>query len=92
MIEASDLSGSSFDEDNIVCAWSRSVMATGDIAALLHGLQEQNARNLGEVMAALQRQQNDALGKILATVQPTRQLTDTRGIGRPIAFRGEERR
>ena len=67
-------------------------MATGDIAALLHGLQEQNARNLGEVMAALQRQQNDALGKILATVQPTRQLTDTRGIGRPIAFRGEERR
>ena len=58
----------------------------------MHGLQEQNARNLGEVMAALQRQQNDALGKILATVQPTRQLTDTRGIGRPIAFRGEERR
>ena len=64
----------------------------GGIAALLHGLQGQNARNLGEVIAALQRQQNEALGRILATVQLIRQLTDTRGIGGPIASRGEERR
>lgn len=57
--------------------------------AMMAHLQEQNANNL----ATLARQQMEALQAIVARsmrAQSTGGMTDTRGIGRPVTFKGDE--
>ena len=45
-----------------------------------------NAENLAKVM----QQQSDALTELVGSAPGTSALTDTRGIGRPVVFKGDE--
>ena len=58
------------------------------IQLLMQHLQDQNANN----MAQLARQQAEALQMIMLSVKPQNMMTDTRGVGKPINFKGEERK
>ena len=57
------------------------------IQLLMQHLQDQNANN----MAQLARQQAEALQMIMLSVKPQNMMTDTRVVGKPINFKGEER-
>ena len=58
------------------------------LAQILSELQRQNAENLNAIM----KQQYEALNTIVLQggARGNGQMTDTRGIGRPITFKGEE--
>ena len=56
------------------------------LQAMMAELQKQNAANL----AALAKQQFDALQTLVAGHHKGEGMTDTRGIGRPITYKREE--
>ena len=43
-----------------------------------------------DCLANLMKQQNDALAVLVGSGRGNSELTDTRGIGRPVAFKGDE--
>ena len=57
-----------------------------DVQKMMTALQEQNNEN----MRTLARQQMEALTQIVANSKPNGIMTDTRAIGKPITFKGEE--
>ena len=69
----------------LVCAMS---MTTEAFQQLLAELQAQNARNI----EILQRQSVEALTQIVQQMHPAENFTDTRGVGRPVNFKGDERK
>ena len=58
------------------------------LAQLLSELQRQNAENLNQIM----KNQHEALTQLMqqGVGRGSGQMTDTRGIGRPITFKGDE--
>ena len=57
-----------------------------DVKNMMTVLQEQNNENI----RTLARQQMEALTQIVANSKPSGIMTDTRFIGKPITFKGEE--
>ena len=55
---------------------------------MMFALQEQNSQN----MMKLQQANLEAVQAIIATVRPQRNLTDSRGSGKPVTFQGEEKK
>ena len=55
---------------------------------MMFALQEQNSQN----MMKLQQSNLEAVQAIIATVRPQRNLTDSRGSGKPVTFQGEEKK
>ena len=55
---------------------------------MMFALQEQNSHN----MMKLQQANLEAVQAIIATVRPQQSLTDSRGIGKPVAFKGDEKK
>ena len=53
---------------------------------MMNELYKVNAENIGAIM----RQQQDSLNQIVGNVRGNSGLTDTRGIGRPVTFKGDE--
>ena len=56
------------------------------LQGMMAEMQKQNAENL----ATLARQQFDALQLLVQGTKTTSGMTDTRGIGRPVSFKGDE--
>ena len=54
---------------------------------MMAALQEQNSQN----MQLLQKSNMEAVQAIIANVRP-QSLTDSRGIGKPVTFKGEEKK
>ena len=53
---------------------------------MMSELYKVNAENIGAIM----KQQQDSLNQIVGNVRGNSVLTDTRGIGRPVTFKGDE--
>lgn len=63
------------------------MVAQEQMNEMLQNLQKMNADSMATIMAT----QSEAFARMLAqVVKPSGGMTDTRGIGRPISFKGEE--
>ena len=63
-----------------------SMVTMETLQQMMNELYKVNAENIGAIM----KQQQDSLNQIVGNVRGNSVLTDTRGIGRPVTFKGDE--